>query len=127
MTRSPRGRLAALCPALATLALAASACGSSDEALDPDLGGRLAAQSDLVAASLARGDDCAARRAARGLRRDAERAIVAGRVPTTLARQLRLRTTRLADSIVCVPPAKPVAPAHDAGHGDEDGTEDEDD
>jgi hypothetical protein len=107
-----RPRLTAL---LAVVAAAASACGS-DEARDQsqllprDLGADLAAQSDSVQSTLELGKGCDAKRQARELRKDVERAIGRDQVPAELQAELRERAVRLENSIVCVTPAPPPPP-----------------
>jgi hypothetical protein len=135
------GRLR-LRPALAAVAagvlLLAAGCGSSTRATTPPpapklphaLGLRLAAQSDAVAAALARRDSCAAQTAARRLR-DAATASI-GRVPARLQEPLSSGVNALVASLpACVAakpkPAKPgkAKRHHRQGpkpkHGDDEG------
>jgi hypothetical protein len=86
--------LAALLPLLA-------ACGSSGHgSLAPSAAGRLAAESDAVAAKLQAGDGCGAAALARRLHRN----VVAAGLPA----EARASAAGLAAEIVCVPPAPPV-------------------
>jgi hypothetical protein len=79
---------------------------------------RLAAESDAVAAALARGDACAAGRLAERLRADATASI--GRVPAAFQEPLSSGVNAVAASVpACVPPA-PAPAVTDEDEGDDD-------
>ena len=99
--------------------------GSSDQASEPRLpaavGEELAAQSELVAGSLERGDTCAAAAQAAGLLQSTIDAINRGDVPSELQEELTSGVNGLVAEIRCVPPPQPTS------DGDEDERDDGDD
>jgi hypothetical protein len=110
------GRPAARVCLLAAAALMAFGCGSdgsSDESqqLPAEVADDLAGQSDAVEATLAAGDDCAARDQAIALRQDVRRAVDEGQVPASLEAEMRRRANDLVGSIHCEPPPEPPPPA----------------
>jgi hypothetical protein len=117
---------------LASLALIAGGCGASDESalqqplLPPVLADELAARSDRIAETLARGDECGADAQADELRRAATAAVDSGRVPRPLRRELLDAVTALADQIACTPPAPAAAEEEEEEEEEEDKVEKED-
>ncbi len=111
MTSRPVQRLVLGLGALLVGVLMLAGCGGGGgDAIATSAGQKLLEQSDLVAAKLAQGDDCAARKAASALQRSSEAAIANSQIPAPLVRELRQRTARLASSITCVPPPPPARP-----------------
>jgi hypothetical protein len=122
-------------PAIALACLLLAACGGTAKqaSIRQPAAGRLANESDGVAAALRVGDTCLAATRARALRSQVAAAISAGSIPDPLAADARAASTRLVSQISCVqpPPPRPaatppaaVAPTcgdvHDRGkkHGD---------
>lgn len=104
-------------------ALLAAGCGGEERAAAPtlpsSLAERLAARSDAVAASLDRGDACAARAGAEALQAVAIAAVNEKRVPGALQEELLGSVAALVESIPCEPAPPP-------GEADEEDEEDED-
>jgi hypothetical protein len=106
----------------AALVAVAAGCGGDSNGIDRSAADRLARQSEAVAASLDRGDGCAAARQARALRSQTSAAIVQGAVPDRLRRQLQTAVTSLERRIVCRPPAvAPLPPPPPQGQDEGDG------
>jgi hypothetical protein len=106
-------------PALA-LAVLAAGCGSGPAAertrapqLPRALAQRLAAESDAVAAALARGDACGASRLAERLRADATVSI--GRVPRAFQEPLSSGVNAVVASVPACPPPTTTATSTDEG------------
>jgi hypothetical protein len=118
---------------LASLALIAGGCGASDESalqqplLPPVLADELAARSDRIAQTLARGDECGADAQADELRRAATAAVDSGRVPRPLRRELLDAVAALADQIACTPPAPAAAEEEEEDKEDKEDKDDEKD
>jgi hypothetical protein len=96
--------------ALAALAvmLGAAGCGgaSSSEtqsSIPESVAGRLAAQSDSIAAALEAGDDCGAAQQADDLRHAADKAISTGEVPAAYQGELEAAVTSLQNAVNCAP------------------------
>ena len=96
--------------ALATLAvvLGAAGCGgaSSSEtqsSIPESVAGRLAAQSESIAAALEAGDDCGAAQQADDLRHAADKAISTGQVPAAYQDELEAAVRSLQDAVNCAP------------------------
>ena len=83
----------------------------------------LAARSDAVAAKLDAGDPCGALADAESLRREAQAAVTAGRVPPRYRRELTAAVGALAASISCTPPP----PDDDEAEGEDDDEDKEED
>jgi hypothetical protein len=108
--------------AIAALAvvLAAAACGGSGEsssAIPSSVAGRLAAQSESIAAAWEAGDRCGAAQQADDLRHAADEAIAAGEIPVAYQRALEAAVTNLQNTANCPPPEEDSQGDEGNGHG----------
>ena len=92
----------------------------------------MAQRAELVAAALARSDDCAAEREATALVEEAIAAVNAGEVPPAFQEELVSIAQEVAGRIECAaaaeqPPAAPAPPVERADEDDGEGGEDEQD
>jgi hypothetical protein len=110
--RSPRPVALFLVGTLAVIAVVAVIGSRTNRTFQSDVARSLAARSDAVAASLARGDRCSANRYAKQLRTAAVAVVRRDLVSPELAPELLTRTARLNRAITCPPPVSPApAPA----------------
>jgi hypothetical protein len=103
-----RMRLSIALAALAVL-LAAAGCGSassgeSQSSIPESVAGRLADQSESIAAALEAGDDCGAAQQADDLRHAADEAISTGQIPTVYQDDLEAAVTSLQNTVNCARP-----------------------
>jgi hypothetical protein len=106
------GRFRVMAVACACVLLAA--CGGTtakQASIERLTANRLANVSDEVAATLQRGDSCAAASKARTLRSQVASAIDSGAIPHSLAASARSASARLVNGAACTPPPPPTPPA----------------
>jgi hypothetical protein len=109
-------RYEAAAAACAAVALAGCGGAGGQQQLPRPLVSGLIAHATAFRTALRRHDGCAARRDALALRKAIAGGIRTGRIPAALGRDLRARSTRLIDSVVCVPPARQPPPVQKPAH-----------
>ena len=84
-------------------AAAAPSSSETQSSIPESVAGRLAAQSEAIAAALEAGDDCGAAQQADDLRHAADKAISTGQVPAAYQDELEAAVRSLQNAVNCAP------------------------